>query len=552
MSTYLNHLSYLYQPLASFSTGIEYVQMSVDECKQVCTAVSPSHNVAANDVHHQQHCQAMVNHFHSIQSCVSHMRNTHTFMLMIINRCIDYTKASKGMKLVSKNETINFLDTLRLPFECMQNMQSRILLNLPTSLPDVICPFIITDRQWLQENVLCLLSNAIKYSPDGSVDVRISLDDYPLKEDACVLLENDEEDESAKSSTKSEYSKLVVDSVFVERVGTSEKSEQKQMRPYIRIEVEDTGIGMSEEAMASLFNPFKQTQRLAGGTGLGLYSLAKRLEALHGFYGVMKRRDGKQGSLFWFAIPYKPDTVYAKHLPREIPSSITATQVMPTTSTMIDRFESILMQPKPSFPSQMPTSLHQAHSSSSFSVSEKSMNSTTSMSIDSGLSLDRLSNSHARRHSILLVDDSPTILKMCCLMLKRLNHIVTTAENGAIAVQYVEQSLLHSSSQKIKHKFHSPNGYDTVIIDLQMPVMDGFEAIKRIRELEDSYNSQLLLERQDNEEFPSPLRRHKLIAMSANSDHETSILAIQAGADAFLSKPFNVDAIKTLLFSSAH
>ncbi len=136
----------------------------------------------------------------------------------------------------------------------------------------------------------------------------------------------------------------------------------------------------------------------------------------------------------------------------------------------------------------------------------------------------------------------------------RLNHIITTAENGAIAVQYVEQSLFNSSSQdqKTKHKSHSPNGYDVVIIDLQMPVMDGFEAIKRIRELEDSYNNQLLLERQDNEEPLSTLRRHKLIAMSANSDHETSLLAMQAGADAFVSKPFNVDAIKTLLFSSAH
>lgn len=59
--------------------------------------------------------------------------------------------------------------------------------------------------------------------------------------------------------------------------------------------------------MQALFSPFKQTQRLAGGTGLGLYSLAKRLEALNGRYGVAKRRDGRQGSLFWFSIPYRPD-----------------------------------------------------------------------------------------------------------------------------------------------------------------------------------------------------------------------------------------------------
>jgi signal transduction histidine kinase len=76
---------------------------------------------------------------------------------------------------------------------------------------------------------------------------------------------------------------------------------------YLYIEIEDTGIGLNEIDRNNLFQPFKQAQRLAGGTGLGLFSLAKRLDALKGFYGVEKRRDGLDGSLFWFAIPYKPD-----------------------------------------------------------------------------------------------------------------------------------------------------------------------------------------------------------------------------------------------------
>eukprot|EP01034_Spumella_vulgaris_P047356 gene47356-biopygen13482 len=61
--------------------------------------------------------------------------------------------------------------------------------------------------------------------------------------------------------------------------------------------------------MQSLFSPFKQAQRLAGGTGLGLFSLSRRVDAIGGRYGVMKRPDGKQGSVFWFEIPYKPDTL---------------------------------------------------------------------------------------------------------------------------------------------------------------------------------------------------------------------------------------------------
>ena len=48
---------------------------------------------------------------------------------------------------------------------------------------------------------------------------------------------------------------------------------------------------------------------VCAGTGLGLFSLAKRVEALGGHYGVRNRPDGVQGSIFWFAIPYKPDEV---------------------------------------------------------------------------------------------------------------------------------------------------------------------------------------------------------------------------------------------------
>lgn len=51
---------------------------------------------------------------------------------------------------------------------------------------------------------------------------------------------------------------------------------------------------------------FDQAQRQEGRTGLGLYSLARRVEALQGEYGVQRRLDGLQGSLFWFTIPLEP------------------------------------------------------------------------------------------------------------------------------------------------------------------------------------------------------------------------------------------------------
>ena len=75
--------------------------------------------------------------------------------------------------------------------------------------------------------------------------------------------------------------------------------------PTVLVTVEDTGIGLSDEAKRTVFSTTQQV-RDSGGTGLGLYSLAKRIEALGGKYGVKNRSDGKQGSLFWFSFPYQP------------------------------------------------------------------------------------------------------------------------------------------------------------------------------------------------------------------------------------------------------
>jgi signal transduction histidine kinase len=312
-----------FQPLASFATGLEDIQLSMDKCHQLQESESlPPATVPL--------CQ-------SIQATIANIRNTQAFMLMTINRCLDYTKASQGLKLIPHQETIDLTEALKFPVDCMKNIQSRIPIRI-SALPSVICPFIISDKQWLQENILCLLSNAIKYSADGAIDIHISLEQHdespllpPVVDDgiqqvaaqvAQSSIHSNNSSRTQQGNNKHVHSNRSKSQSFSLRSMTSQRvtptdataaTYSELSNIFLRIEVEDSGIGMTEEAMTSLFSPFKQTQRLAGGTGLGLYSLSKRLDALHGFYGVKKRRDGKQGSLFWLEIPYKPDIVYAHH-----------------------------------------------------------------------------------------------------------------------------------------------------------------------------------------------------------------------------------------------
>ncbi len=124
-------------------------------------------------------------------------------------------------------ETVNLLEAILLPLNCMRGLQDGKAIEI--KLEEVgreVCPWVITDKQWLQENILCLLSNATKFSTGGTVTIAARLGGC-IRHVSC---------------------------------GSAD---------CIRVEVEDTGIGISKDSMATLFAPFKQAQRLTGGTGLG-------------------------------------------------------------------------------------------------------------------------------------------------------------------------------------------------------------------------------------------------------------------------------------------
>ena len=117
-----------------------------------------------------------------------------------------------------------------------------------------------------------------------------------------------------------------------------------------------------------------------------------------------------------------------------------------------------------------------------------------------------------RGKCILLVEDNELNREIAVEILKEYGFQVDTAENGAEAVEKVKNS--------------QPGGYDLVLMDVQMPVMNGYEATKRIRALDDPAQAGITI-----------------LAMTANAFDEDRKEALEYGMNGFLSKPIVVEEL---------
>ena len=92
-------------------------------------------------------------------------------MLTMINRSIDYSKTSSGISLQPVYETFNIVDITNWVIKrALSTHIHKVPINL-VSLPDEISPYLTTDKSWLMENLMCLLSNAQKFTTKISSNV---------------------------------------------------------------------------------------------------------------------------------------------------------------------------------------------------------------------------------------------------------------------------------------------------------------------------------------------------------------------------------------------
>jgi PAS domain S-box-containing protein len=352
----------------------------------------------------------------------------------------------------------------------------------------------------------------------------------------------------------------------------------------LRIEVMDTGIGMTEEVRQKLFQPFTQadgsTTRRYGGTGLGL-AISRQLVTLMG--GTLDVRSTLgEGSVFSMVLKFERQGTAAEpplveltilrdkrilvvddnatnrrivlHYIRALGASVTAVNGgaealvalrdaartdAPYELAVIDYqmpnmdgvmlAEAIRNDPSISgIRMLMLTSLDRRFRADELatigltqalmkpvrqgelaSAMKKALGADIATKPRSPLTVAEQPASNGLR--ILIVEDNTVNLRVICAQLKKLGHTFNSAANGQEALEALQTSA-----------------YDLVLMDCQMPVMDGYEATRAIRA---------------GQNQPSIM----IVAMTANAMEGDRELCLQAGMNDYVSKPVRVQELRTVL-----
>ena len=128
----------------------------------------------------------------------------------------------------------------------------------------------------------------------------------------------------------------------------------------------------------------------------------------------------------------------------------------------------------------------------------------------------QLNAANLKGKKLLLVEDNALNRELAQEILKEAGFVVDTAEDGEIAVQKMKQA--------------APGQYDLILMDIQMPRMDGYEATRQIRALPDAAKA------------GSPI-----FAMTANAFEEDRQNALKARMDGHIAKPLDIPHLLQVL-----
>jgi signal transduction histidine kinase/CheY-like chemotaxis protein len=455
-------------------------------------------------------------------------------MLRIVDDILDYSKLEAD-KLVLESTGFNLRELLEAVVQFMERPAQSKGLRLSLQIDPAVRLPVRGDPVRLRQVLSNLVSNAVKFTERGSV------------------------------------------AISVRRSGETAAQHQ------LRFEVRDTGIGIPAEAQGRLFQAFSQadtsTTRLYGGTGLGLAISKRIIDLMGGRIGV--ESESMHGSTFWFEVPLlkvqgdmpsvetaatsggrllllSADPRLRLRLSMLLPNWGLRVSSVENTQEALDRLRTAANQGKPwaysivladlSGMRNTAVALHRNISRSSIygnlrlvclygedPVADELQRSVTMLSRQapdedlraaltnrrSTATPDALQREAAaapttsvvaapdattlRSARVLLVEDNPVNLMVGQRLLGVLGITCDTASNG-------EAALMRMSASR----------YDLVLMDCQMPVMDGYTATQRWRE---------------SEALAADGRHLPIVAMTANAMAGDRQKCLDAGMDDYLPKP---------------
>ncbi|KAF3903416.1 hypothetical protein ABW21_db0203996 [Orbilia brochopaga] len=301
---------------------------------------------------------------------------------------------------------------------------------------------------------------------------------------------------------------------FIRMTTMRDKDQTDPDRIKIRFIVEDSGVGISSEALSRIFVPFSQADQATsakfGGTGLGL-SISKELVELMQGEIALERSKGGHGCVAWFTIPF-----HRYDGRKDI-------EKVHDSDNAMNRFrfemERVMMRhdaenssvgsasPAPS-PRLRPSQLY--HGFGSFSGKAKSsLMPPPDHPASSSKGLPSLIDpTTGEPPKILLIEDDPIIRQVIVEHLKNFGCSISTVNNGLQGFEWIERNLKLG------------NVPDLVITDCRMPIMDGYTFTTKIRT------------------HPiSLIRELQIVAMSAATTDEERDRCREVGMSHFLSKP---------------
>ncbi|MDH4128255.1 MAG: response regulator, partial [Spirochaetota bacterium] len=472
-------------------------------------------------------------------------------LLSLLNDILDFSKIEAG-KFDLDSIDFNLRDTLGDTLKSLAIQAHKKGLEIAYSIAPNIPDFLIGDPGRLRQIVVNLVGNAIKFTPDGEVILYVKKENFPI----------------------------------------DFKSEITENDIYLQISITDTGIGISKDIQKKIFDSFTQadtsTTREYGGTGLGLAISKQLIELMNGKLWV-DSEIGK-GSTFYFTAHLKiqtsPKTKFVSTISLNLKNksvlivddnntnirileevlkswqmkSVTAENgfkaleildshrkenkffdlaLLDLNMPKMDGFELIerineikdysnmkiimltstdyiediryshelgvsVYLTKPVKQSELLNAI--AEALHLFSVEE----------IPSNTKMQYTAENNIESFHILLAEDNVVNQKLVVNLLKKVGHSVVATENGKIALQALERE-----------------NFDLILMDIQMPVMDGFETTSIIREKE----------KKTGQHIP-------IIALTAYASENDKKRCIDAGMDSYVSKPIQTkqlfDTIKEL------